>query len=137
MKAKEIEDIAVKAMARFPYKVKRPVILFIDKKEFSRFLDNMNLKKHLGKTPCFVASMKGGDVIYFCEDIVNGLVKGLRRDNKVKFVEGVTLHELYHVYNNIPVGSRSGAIFSEELVHSELDKDFPEIGRFLKKFKSK
>jgi len=132
-----MEEIALGAIGKFPYKVKKPVVLFIDKKEFSRFLDNMNLKKHLSRTPCFVASMKGGDVIYFCEDIVNGLTKGLRKDNKVKFVEGVTLHELYHVYNNIPVESRSGAIFSEELVHSELDRDFPEIGKFLKKFKSK
>lgn len=137
MKAKEIEQIALGAMEKFPQKVKKPVILFIDKKEFSRFLDNMNLTKHLSKTPCFVAEMKGGDVIYFCEEVVNSLVKGLRRENKVKFVEGVTLHELYHIYNNIPVESRAGAIFSEELVHSELDKDFPEIGKFLKKFKSK
>ena len=137
MEEKEIESIAVKAMKKFPYKIKNPIILFMEKKEFSKFLDGMNLVKHLNKTPCFVAEMKGGDVIYYCKDIINGLIKGLRKETRVKFVEGITLHELFHIYNQIPVNSRAGALFSEELVHEELDEKFPEQANVLKRFKKK
>ena len=137
MEEKEIESIAVKAMKKFPYKIKNPIILFIKKKEFSKYLNGMNLVKHLNKTPCFVAEMKGGDVIYYCEDIINGLVTGLRKETRIKFIEGITLHELFHVYNHMPVNSRSGALFSEELVHEELDEKFPEQAKVLKRFKKK
>ncbi len=137
MEEKEIENIAVKAMKKFPYKIKNPIILFMDKKEFSRYLNGMKLKKHLSKTPCFVVEMKGGDVIYYCEEIINALVKGLRKETRVKFIEGITLHELFHIYNQIPVASRNSALFSEELVHEELDEKFPEQSKILKRFKKK
>ncbi len=71
MDEKDIEMLAEKAYSEFKYKVDKPVFMFLEKKDFSKRLDTTKLKKHLSKTPCLVMEMKGGDVIYFCEDIIS------------------------------------------------------------------
>ena len=133
MDQKEIEAYAREAVCEFKHDVEKPVFMFLEKSEFSKKLDNMKLKKHLSKTPCFVMSMKGGDVVYFCEDIVNNLTKGWRKMNKEKFVKAIVVHELFHIFNNIPVGDRDSAEFSESLVHDELKKEYPELAKVLEK----
>jgi hypothetical protein len=133
MNEKEIESLAEKAYSEFNYKVKKPVFMFLDKKEFSKRLGKTKLKKHLSKTPCLVMKMRGGDVIYFCEEIVNGLVKGWKKKSKEDFVKAIVVHELFHVYNNLPVGDRDSAIFSESLVHDELRKEYPLLAKVLDK----
>ena len=137
MEKGDIELVVSDAILNFPKTVDKPVILFLEKKRFSHMLDMMDSKKHLSKTPCFVAEMKGGNVIYFCEDIVNHLTKGFHRDNKKKFVEAVTLHELFHIWNNFKVRNSEEAMFSENLVWSEMKKIYPEHFKFLIKFVKK
>tara|TARA_Y100000310_G_scaffold271315_1_gene285742 strand:+ start:1760 stop:2173 length:414 start_codon:yes stop_codon:yes gene_type:complete len=134
MNKDDIELIVSDVLLNFSKDIKKPVVLFLEKKRFSHFLDMMNLKKHLSKTPCFVAEMKGGDVIYYCEEIINELTKGMYKDKKKMFVEAVTIHELYHIWNKIEVGNQEDALFSEELVWEETKKEYPEHYKLLKKF---
>ncbi len=133
MDEKDIEMLAEKAYSEFKYRVDKPVFMFLEKKDFSKRLDTTKLKKHLSKTPCLVMEMKGGDVIYFCEDIINALIKGWKKLDKENFVKAIVIHELFHVYNNLPVSDRESALFSESLVHTELKSDYPELARILGK----
>ena len=137
MNEKEIEDIANSAFENFKQKVKKPVFMFLEKKEFSKQLDKTKLKKHLSKTPCLVMKMRGGDVIYFCEEVVNSLTKRWGKKAKEDFVKAIVVHELFHVYNNLPVADRDSALFSESLVHDELRKEYPELAKVLDKVEKK
>jgi len=133
MKKEDVLLIANEAIINFPYSIKEPVLLFLRKDRFSRYLDLMRLKKHLHETPCFVAEMKGGSVLYFCLEIMDELIQRYNiRDNKM-FLRAVTLHELYHVYNKMKANNEENAVFSELLVYNELKKDFPDEYEFLKK----
>jgi len=124
---------ANESVMHFPHKVESPVILFLPKKRFSKYLDLMRLRKHLNKTPCFIAEMKGGSVIYFCIEIINELLEDYKIKDSKQFIRALTLHELYHEYNNIKVNSEYQAQFSENLVYTEMEKDFPEEFKFLVK----
>ena len=133
MNDKEIESLAEKVYSEFKYKVAKPVFMFLDKKEFSKRLGKTKLKKHLSKTPCLVMKMRGGDVVYFCEEIVNSLTRCWRKKSKEDFIKAIVVHELFHIYNNLPVSDRDSALFSESLVHSELRKDYPRLAKVLDK----
>ena len=137
MKKEEIEAIAQSTLNKFKFKIKKPIFMFAEKKEFSKLLDNTPLQKHLEKTPCFVMEMKGGNVVYYCIEIIDNLTKGWRKLSKDKFVEAITVHEFLHSYNKIPVSDRGSAIFSESLVHNEMRREFPKLSRVLDKVELK
>ena len=54
-----------------------------------------------------------------------------RINEKDDFIIALALHELYHIWNRIMVNSEEEAIMSENLVHYELGKDFPEYAKLL------
>jgi hypothetical protein len=133
----EKEDILLTAndtIINFPKEIHPPLLMFLPERRFSKYLDLMKLKKHLHKTPCFIAETKGGSIIYFCEEIINELIKKHKVDSKL-FVKAITLHELYHEYNNLAINNEDAALFSEELVHQEMKKQFPKEYKFLNKFR--
>jgi len=130
----EKEDIAMVAqdiILNFPKPVDKPVVLFLPKRRFSRYLDMMKMEKHVDKTPCFTAEMKGGNVIYFCQEVVNNFVKNFSREMKKKFIEALTLHELLHIWNRLHVHTADEAVFSEKLVHKEMKNFYPSHFRVL------
>ena len=131
----EKEDILLTAndtIINFPKEIHPPILMFLPEKRFSKYLNLMKLKKHLHKTPCFVAETKGGSIIYFCEEIINELIEKAKVNPKL-FIKAITLHELYHTYNHLTVYNEEAALFSEELVHQEMKKQFPKEYRFISK----
>ncbi|MFH1972079.1 MAG: hypothetical protein ABIJ18_01230 [archaeon] len=131
MEKGDILLVANESIIHFPYKIDNPAILFLNKERFSKYLDLMKLKKHLNKTPCFIAEMKGGYVIYYCMEIINELIEEYKISNPLIFIRAITLHELYHEYNRIKVNSEYQAQFSENLTFIEMKKDFPKEYSFL------
>lgn len=109
----------------FKKDINKPILMFLNKERFSRYLDMMELEKHLEKTPCFVAEMKGGDILYYCEEIINNLTKNFSHAEKKLFIQGITLHELLHIKNKIHVFTGEEAVFSEKLVDKELKAFYP------------
>ncbi len=109
----------------FQKDIQKPFVFFLKKDRFSRYLDLMELEKHLDKTPCFIAEMKGGNVIYFCEEIINHLTKGFSNEKKKIFLQAITLHELFHMRNKLHVFTGEEAVFSEKLVDKELKTFYP------------
>ena len=132
MKKEDISLIANDTILNFPKKINPPIIMFLSKQRFSKYLDFMKLTKHLSKTPCFIAEMKGGSVIYFCPEIINNLIKE-KHLNKKEFIKAITVHELYHAYNHLTINSEESALFSEALVHKEIKENFPKEYRFISK----
>ncbi len=109
----------------FKKDIDKPFVMFLHKERFSHYLDMMELKKHLEKTPCFVAEMKGGNIFYYCEEIINNLTKNFSSTEKELFIQGITLHELFHIKNKMHVFTGEEAIFSEKLVEKELKAFYP------------
>jgi hypothetical protein len=136
MKRDDIALIIHDTILNFPKKIEKPEIEFLPKRRFSKYLDLLETKKHVNFTPCFVAQMKGGRVIYFCKQTVVDFVSGLSHFNQRLFIEAVTLHELFHVWNDIQVRSEGDLVFSEALVHEELREMFPKHSLLLEKFKA-
>ncbi|MBT3985205.1 hypothetical protein HOD38_05675 [archaeon] len=134
MEKEDILLVANDAILNFPKEIKSPILMTLSKDRFSKYLNLMKLTKHLNKTPCFIAEMKGGSVIYFCEEIVNHLIKQYKIRNKELFIKAITLHELYHSYNHLMVNTEGAAVFSEILVHQEMKKEFPKEYKFLNRF---
>jgi hypothetical protein len=118
----------------FPKDIDSPFVMFVDKKRFSHLLDLMKLEKHIEYTPCFVAKTKGGSVIYYCLEIINSLTQDLSKEDKKLFIEGITLHELLHIWNGVKAHTIGEAVFAEKLVHTELKNLFPDHYRLLKQY---
>ena len=121
----------------FKKEIKQPVIMFIEQQRFSKLLDLMELKKHLHLTPCFVAEMKGGNIIYYCEEIIQKLINDFSKDKQKIFLEAITLHELFHIWNKIPINDAEEAIASELIVHEEIKKIYPKENKILNEFQQK
>jgi hypothetical protein len=134
MDRSDIAMVAHDTILNFPKKIKKPFVQFLEKKRFSRHLDLLKAKKHVNLTPCFVASMKGGDVIFVCDEVVHDLTKKFSKDKKNLFIEAIILHELFHIWNNIQVRSKGDLIFSEALVHEELREMYPKHAKLLNSF---
>ena len=109
----------------FKKDIQKPFVFFLSKERFSKYLDMMQLEKHINKTPCFVAEMKGGDIIYYCEEIINCLTKDFSKEKTKLFLQAITLHELLHMRNRIHVFTGEEAVFSEKLVDKELKAFYP------------
>ncbi len=125
MQKEEMLLIINDTVLNFKKDIKKPLVMFLEKDRFSKYLDLMELEKHLEKTPCFVAEMKGGNVLYYCEETINSLTKDFSHAEKKLFLQGITLHELFHIRNKLHVFTGEGAVFSEKLVDKELKAFYP------------
>lgn len=134
MDQEEMTLIINDAILNFSKDISSPLTMFIEKKQFSKYLDLVQLKKHLHLTPCFVMEMKGGSLIYYCKEIIDNLTKDFSKEKKVLFLEGITLHELFHLWNQIQAKDANTALFSEELTHEELKKLYPKQSKVLEEF---
>lgn len=112
-------------ITNFKKDIHSPIVMFLEKKRFSQYLDMMQLEKHLDKTPCFIAEMKGGNILYYCEEIIQSLTKDFSEKEKKLFLQGITLHELFHIKNKLHVFTGEEAVFSERLVDKELEAFYP------------
>ncbi len=137
MEREDIDLIVNDIILNFPKRIEKPAVMFINKKRFSRFLNLMQLKKHLNKTPCFTAKMKGGNLIYFCEEIISSLTRNFSKKEKKAFIEAITTHELLHIWNKIHVFTEGDAVQSEKLVHLELKNFYPRYFKLLESFKTR
>ena len=125
MDKEEILLIINDTILNFKKDIKKPVIMFIKKDRFSHYLDLMQLEKHVKETPCFVAEMKGGNVLFFCEEIIQHLTKDFTHEKTKLFLQAITLHELLHIRNRLHVFTGEEAVFSEKLVDKELKTFYP------------
>ena len=125
------------AILNFKKKIKQPIVIFIEKERFSKLLDLMELKKHLHLTPCFVVETRGGNIIYYCEEIINNLIKEFHIDKKKLFLEAITIHELFHIWNKLPADDSEDAIASELIVHQEIKKIYPKEDQVINELQQK
>ena len=125
------------AILNFKKTINQPIVMFIEKERFSKLLDLMELKKHLNLTPCFVVETKGGNIIYFCEEIINNLIKDFSKDKQKLFLEGITVHELFHIWNKLPAADAEDAIASELVVHQEIRKLYPKENKIIEELEQK
>mgnify|MGYP001596602445 CR=1 FL=1 len=109
----------------FQKDIQKPIIFFLNKKRFSNYLNLAKLEKHLEKTPCFIAETKGGNIIYYCEEIIHRITKDFSPAEKKLFLQGITLHELFHMKNKMHVFTGEEAVFSETLTDKELKAFYP------------
>lgn len=130
MEKEDILLVANDAIINFPYEIKQPIIMFLEKKRFSKYLDLMTIKKHLNKTPCFVAEMNNHCIIYYCPEIIEELTNQ-HKISKKDFIKAITIHELCHIYNNLKADNKDNAIASELIVHEEMKKIFPKEQKIL------
>lgn len=121
----------------FKKQIEQPIVMFIEKERFSKLLDLMELQKHLDLTPSFVAETKGGNIIYYCEEIINDLIKDFSEEKQKLFLEGITLHELFHIWNKLPAGDAEDAMASEQIVHEEIKKLYPKENEIITEFQQK
>jgi hypothetical protein len=134
MDKEEMTLIINDIILNFKKDIETPLTMFLEKKQFSRYLELSEIKAHLDKTPCFVMEMKGGCLIYFCEEIINNLTKDFSEKKLKLFLEGITLHELFHIWNRLQAKDANSALFSEELVHEELKELYPKQSEVLEEF---
>lgn len=125
------------AILNFKKEIDQPIVMFIKKERFSKLLDLMKLKKHLHLTPCFVAETKGGNIIYYCEEIINNLTENFPKEKQKLFLEGITLHELFHIWNKLPASDEEDAIASEAIVHKEIQKLYPKENTIIEELQQK
>ena len=118
-------------LLNFSKPINKPFLMFLRKDRFSKYLDMMELEKHIEYTPCFVAEMKEGSIIYFCEEIINNLTKEFNSEKKKLFLQAITLHELLHIWNKLHVFTGEEAVFSESLVDKELKAFYPRQHKIL------
>jgi len=126
IKPEEILLVARDSIGQFPHKINKPIVQILQKKAFSKFLNDSGLKKHLKYTPAFVAHLPERDCICFCPDVINELMSHRKKEDVLFFVQAVTLHELFHVKNAELGLCPCSSPESEGLVHSELRAEFPE-----------
>lgn len=129
----DIIKIAEETFKKFPHKIKKPDFKVTKQKEFVNLLLLSPLilhhKKDIKVTPALTARRNDGVVeVHFCPEILFSFSKSK------KFIEALTLHELYHIKNNFKIENEIDAIFSEEKVHEELKNDFPKYENLLESF---
>ena len=120
----------------FPEKIPDPVIQFLPKQRFSRYLAFSPLPKHLNTTPCLVVETKGGPIISYCKEIIDQLTVQFPAAKKRLFLEAITLHELYHIRNRLRARNAEDAVFSEGLVAIELKQRYPQHTKVLREVKN-
>ena len=126
---KSIISLARKAFGMFPHTIEEPGFRVLDKKEFASLLLKSPIMKHhkedLEYSPALSCFKEDKVEVCFCPEIIKYF------SNKDDFIIALALHEFYHIWNRILVDTEEDAIMSENLVHHELGKDFPQYARLL------
>lgn len=133
MKQKKILTIANHCLNEFPYKIEHPEFIFLNEKEFIKYLYDSPLKLKPSLTPAFVAHLPSGNLIVFCYPIIKKLMKNVKA--KENFVKGIIMHELFHVWHNYLNVSNQEAFISERVVDNDLKQYFPKLAKILEKKK--
>jgi len=132
MENKEILEIAEFTLKRFTHPIEKPVFEVMKKTKFVKYLKDSTIEANLEKTPAFVAHLPDGELIVFCNEIIEQLTSNMK--DKRKFIEAVTMHELFHIWNKHRCVTSEEALMSEEEVHEEIKKEFPGLAKVLEKF---
>ena len=116
---------------KFPYSIRKPNFLVLDKKQFELYLKDSPLKISISNTPSFVAHLPDTELVCLCFEIINSMTKGKSLTSKRKFVRAITMHELFHIRNMHLALTESEALRSEEEVHQQLKTEFPALAKVL------
>lgn len=127
----EILLVAKDTLREFKHTVNKPRMFLLPRKRFSEYLNDMYLAPHPRYTPAFFAKLPHGNCIFYCPEIINALTKNFQREDRILFIEAITLHELYHIKNNFHIKTIQEALDSEKLVHKQLHEDYPEVSHIL------
>lgn len=127
---KRIIGLARKAFEMFPHKIEEPKFKVLTRKNFRRLLLRSPIIKHhegdIKYSPSLSCFKNNGNVeVCFCPEILKNF------SDKDDFIIALALHEFYHIWNKILINDESDAIKSENLVHHELGKDFPQYAKLL------
>ncbi len=122
---------AKKALLIFPYLIKKPAFVTLGKKKFTEYLEGSPLLLNLGNTPSFVAHLPDGELICLCPEIINNLTKNKSENYRKRFVQAITMHELFHIHNMHLALTENDALKSEKEVHRQLEKEFPGLAKIL------
>lgn len=126
---KRILTLAKKAFHIFPHNIDEPKFKVLDYEEFKELLLISPIIRHhkedIEFSPALSYFRGNNPEICFCPEIIRHF------NDKDDFIIALALHELYHIWNRILVNNEQDAMASENLVHHELGKDFPEYAKLL------
>lgn len=128
---KEAESCFIK----FPYSIRKPSFLVLDKGQFEYYLKGSPLSLSIANTPSFVAHLPDKELVCLCSEIINAMTKGKPLPYKKKFIRAITMHELFHIKNMHFALTENEALHSEEEVHYQLRREFPELAMILEHFR--
>ena len=130
----ELINIAVSALKRFPYCIEKPVFEVMGKRKFFRYLKDVSLEIDPEKTPSFVAHLPDGELVVFCAEIIDKMVSKKTKREQKSFIEAITIHELFHIWNHHRCITSEEAILSEKEVHKEIRKKYPKLSKVLDEY---
>lgn len=122
------------ALKKFPYSIRKPSFLILNKKKFKIYLKDSPLLINIEKTPSFVAHLPDRELVCICPDIIESMTKGRGDNYKKNFVRAITMHELFHIHNMHLALTENEALKSEKEVHYQLEKEFPRLAMILESF---
>ncbi len=130
----ELVNIAASALKRFPYCIEKPVFEVMGKRKFLRYLKDVSLDIDPEKTPSFVAHLPDGELVVFCDEIINKMITKKSKAEQKMFIEAITMHELFHIWNHHRCITSEDAILSEKEVHREIRKKYPRLAKVLDEY---
>lgn len=75
----------------------------------------------------------------FCGAIVSKILKGFSKEKQKNFVKALTLHELYHIVNNVEKRelNQYNFIRSDKRAYQEFKDDYPDFAKLLEEAKKR
>ncbi len=122
---------AESALGMFPFAIRKPYFLVLDRKRFGYYLKDSPLLLSIEETPSFVAHLPDSELVCLCSEIINNLTKNKNKNYKIKFVRAIIMHELFHIRNMHMALTEDEALKSEKEVHSQLRREFPGLANVL------
>ena len=108
---------AEESFKKFPYRIKKPGFIVMNRKKFEYYLKDSPLLLSVENTPSFVAHLPDGDLVCLCPEIIDNITKSKNGYYKKRFVQAITMHELFHIRNMHFALTEKEALLSEEEVH--------------------
>ena len=130
----ELINIADSTLRKFPYSIEKPVFEVMGKRKFIRYLKDVSLEIDPEKTPSFVAHLPDGELVVFCKVIIDRMISKKTQRGQRSFVEAITVHELFHIWNRHRCITSEEAILSEKEVHREIRKKYPRLAKVLDEY---
>ena len=130
----ELINMAVSALKKFPYSIEKPVFEVMGKRKFVKYLKDVSLEIDPEKTPSFVAHLPDGELVVFCEEIISKMLSGKSETERKRFIEAITIHELFHIWNRRRCITSEEAVLSEKEVHREIRKKYPKLAKVLDEY---